>query len=343
MLEENPLRRTVLKATATIGGVAGIASIGTKAVTDLRQIAYGDTEAGEIDDADPVDPEYNGEYYAEPVNFSGDEGDEISVVMSPETLSGSWIRVEGPSNPELYGYGNNSGETTASVTLENSGQHTIWAGSYHENSFGSYELSLSKSGQQSNSPEDDETSEYDGNEDTPEEPPYEVTATPLAASDERALFEIEVEGSGLVESGYVGPLEIRTESKDFYINRVIPVPEDDGGTETLEAAGEIGIAVAGAVGGPIATGLSAGVSITQTVLEFNDEHPEGVNYLEFSGQYEDVFTGHTKHIIELKSDYGEIDDWGPKMGYEYKPEDDPTDTLLYSPVLALPTFETDEF
>ncbi|MFB6142300.1 MAG: PPC domain-containing protein [Halorientalis sp.] len=108
---------------------------------DLTSISYGETAEGYIDDGDGRDPEYDD--LAEPVTFSGNAGDAVTISMRSETVD-TFLLLSGPDGTTVAenddgGSGLNSEITT---TLPESGTYTIWAGSYSGDATGPYTLSL---------------------------------------------------------------------------------------------------------------------------------------------------------------------------------------------------------
>jgi hypothetical protein len=119
--------------------VSGTAVVTAEHGADLRSISYGETGYGTVDTHDPSG--YRG--YYEPVTFSGDAGDEVTISMHSGG-GDTYLLLVGPSgnviaeNDDYSGY-----DSRVIVTLPESGQYTIIATSFDSAATFDYSLSVS--------------------------------------------------------------------------------------------------------------------------------------------------------------------------------------------------------
>lgn len=126
--------------TTVLDEVANSASGGG---SDLDRISYGSTSEGHIDKGDGRDPEYND--IAEPVEFDGQAGDRVSVIMVSEAVD-AFLVLTGPDGAPIADNDDGAGGTDSRVeaTLPSTGTYTIWAGSISGDATGAYTLTLSR-------------------------------------------------------------------------------------------------------------------------------------------------------------------------------------------------------
>jgi PGF-CTERM protein len=130
---------------------------------DIRQITYGETVYGEIDQSDPDESQYNG--YHEPVTFRGYTGDVISVSM--QSTGDTYLYLVAPDGTVVAedddgGSGLNS--ALREVRLNQTGQYTVVATSFYADATFSYSLAVEAS--VSNAPAEDEEEDEDDDDDS---------------------------------------------------------------------------------------------------------------------------------------------------------------------------------
>lgn len=139
-------RRGVLKGLLAGVGSLTVPAGNAVAHADLRSISYGETKTGELDGGDPL---YRGTYPAEPVQFTGEAGDEVVVEAASGDLCGLFLGIVDPAGTLIYEYGmgwGSDGWTGYAGTLLRSGAYTIWVGPYPVVQYGAYELTLRQTG-----------------------------------------------------------------------------------------------------------------------------------------------------------------------------------------------------
>lgn len=110
---------------------------------DLRNISYGETRAGELDDGDPSSDSYRGFY--EPVTFAGEAGDSVVVDMTAE--EDSYLILVAPNGTILAENDDFDGiDARIETTLPADGEYTIVATSFDPGAAFPYELSLRRGG-----------------------------------------------------------------------------------------------------------------------------------------------------------------------------------------------------
>jgi hypothetical protein len=113
---------------------------------DLRSIAIGEERAGELDSTDPVAAGTQG--YHEPVTFSGEAGQRVTIEMSAEG-GDTYLLVRGPDGTEIAtddddGPGRNSRIT--GLKLPTTGTYTVIATSFRPDATFPYTLSVAEAG-----------------------------------------------------------------------------------------------------------------------------------------------------------------------------------------------------
>lgn len=129
------------RSTAMTGGtdnpIEGDGQSGSE--QDLREISYGESWQGQIDQQDP---EYSGLYHNEPVTFEATAGDIITIVMEA-TEADPYLNLDNPDGSEVDSDGGFSGTARLEeVELQQSGQYTINAQTYSSGETTPYTLTL---------------------------------------------------------------------------------------------------------------------------------------------------------------------------------------------------------
>lgn len=140
-------RRTFLKGLVAGAGLTAVTSGSALGQTDLRTITYGETRLGKVDANDPRYPFTD--VPAEPVEFECEAGDEILLEAVNRELGGLFYGVESPGEEMVFEHGAELGTGGwigyASAQLH-TGTYTVWIAPYPEITYGTYELSLRRTG-----------------------------------------------------------------------------------------------------------------------------------------------------------------------------------------------------
>ena len=119
--------------------ISSIAVVTANHGADLRSISYDQTRYGTIDTHDP----FGNRGYYEPVTFSGNAGDEVTISMYSAT-GDSYLKLLSPSGSVIAENDDYSDyDSQVSLTLPESGQYTIIATSYGDRDTFDYSLAIS--------------------------------------------------------------------------------------------------------------------------------------------------------------------------------------------------------
>jgi len=199
-------------------------------------IGYGETYDGELEPGDGRDPQYQN--LAKPVMFDGEDGDRVAISLNSEHFD-PYLVLEGPDG-SVIGEDDDSGDFFNSrlvTTLDQSGEYTIWAGSYSGRGTGSFTLELAERQGNDDSASIEYNETYNGELESGDgrDPQYDDLAQPVTFHGEYGEWT-----------------EITLESDDFDTYLVLEGPDgsivgedDDGGhwvnsrlLLTLEQSGE---------------------------------------------------------------------------------------------------------
>jgi hypothetical protein len=110
--------------------------------TDLEEIAFGQTLDLTLESGDGEDPAYND--LAKPVLFEASADDEVTITQSSDAFD-TFLVLEGPNGSVVAENDDGDGislNSRISTTLTESGEYTIWPGSFSGDSTGPFTLSL---------------------------------------------------------------------------------------------------------------------------------------------------------------------------------------------------------
>ena len=101
-----------------------------------------------LEEGDGTDPQSRG--LAKPVTFEGDSGDTVSITMTSDAFD-TYLMLEGPDGDVVTEDDDGAGGLNSQIlwTLEQSGEYTIWCGSFSTNSTGPFNLDVQELGDSS--------------------------------------------------------------------------------------------------------------------------------------------------------------------------------------------------
>jgi hypothetical protein len=106
-----------------------------------RSISFGETKEGYVDSNDETGPE--GRDMAEPVEFDGEEGQNVRITMRSDDID-PYLFLVGPDGSVVAENDDAAGDFNSQIehTLESTGTYTIWATTFSGSDTGPYALTL---------------------------------------------------------------------------------------------------------------------------------------------------------------------------------------------------------
>lgn len=166
--DDNKRSRRSFLTTAALGATLGVA--GCSGDFSLSDDSGSDSEPdeetteAEDDDSGPEPADVSGEYtleegdgtdpedrgLAKPVTFEGDSGDAVSITMTSDAFD-TYLMLEGPDGDVVEEDDDGATGLNSQITrpLEQSGEYTIWCGSFSTSSTGPFNLDVEEFGDSS--------------------------------------------------------------------------------------------------------------------------------------------------------------------------------------------------
>ena len=249
--------------------------------TDSEEIAFGQTLDLTLESGDGEDPAYND--LAKPVLFEASAGDEVTITQTSDAFD-AYLMVEGPSGSVVAESDDGDGiglNSRVSTTLTESGEYTIWPGSFSGSDTGPFTLSLEEGLYSGDGTDDgDDSSDDDNGVTQPETQSFSGSGESVeqGITIEGGLTVVEATHDG--SSNFQVTLEDDSEYGELFVNVI-------GGFDGAQAAyvdsGEYLLDVTGDGEWTVDIVQPRASSGDELPQSFSGDSPAVVGPLEFSG------------------------------------------------------------